>query len=89
MDLFDVAEHGGSIESGLSNVSVRRALIIGVVTDILFPLHQQRELADGLKKFVDDVEFAELNSINGHDSFLVDMERFHPVIRKFYGTDNS
>ncbi len=87
MDLFDVNEHGGSIESVLSNVALQRALIIGVVTDILFPIHQQKELAEVLRKFVDDVEFTELNSINGHDSFLVDMESFHPVIRKFFGNE--
>ena len=87
MDLFDVAEHGGSIETGLSNIKLHRALIIGVVTDILFPIHQQIELADGLRKFVDDVEFAQLNSIQGHDSFLVDMESFHPVIRRFFGSE--
>lgn len=79
MDLFDINE--------LSGIGVRRALIIGVVTDILFPLHQQKELADGLKDFVDEVEFTELSSINGHDSFLVDMDRFQPVIRKHFGTE--
>ncbi len=81
MDFFDVDD--------LSSIAVRRALIIGVVTDILFPIHQQKELADALKPLVDDVEMVELNSINGHDSFLVDMERFDPVIRKFFGTGSA
>ena len=81
MDLFDVDE--------LSRIGLRRALIIGVVTDILFPVHQQKELADGLTEFVDEIEFTELDSINGHDSFLVDMERFHPVIRKHFGTAST
>jgi homoserine O-acetyltransferase/O-succinyltransferase len=81
MDFFDVQE--------LSNIALQRVVIVGVVTDILFPIHQQRELADGLRKFVEDVEFTELSSINGHDSFLVDMDSFHPVIRKFYRTDTS
>lgn len=89
MDLFDVEEHGVSIETGLSRVDMRRALIIGVVTDILFPIHQQKELADGLKTFVGDVEFVQLNSIQGHDSFLVDMESFHPVIRRYFATETS
>ncbi len=89
MDLFDVEEHGGSIESGLSKVAIRRALIIGVVTDILFPIHQQKELADDLRKFVNDVEFVKLDSINGHDSFLVDIDSFDPVIRKFFGTGSD
>ncbi len=81
MDFFDVND--------LSRIGVRRALIVGVVTDILFPMHQQNELADGLKEFVDDVEYLNLDSINGHDSFLVDMDSFQPVIRKFYGIDTS
>jgi len=89
MDLFDVAEHGGSIETGLSNIKLHRALIIGVVTDILFPIHQQKELADGLDDVVDNVQFAELNSIQGHDSFLVDTANFDPVIRRFFGTDSA
>ncbi len=89
MDLFDVEEHGGSIEIGLSKVAIRRALIIGVVTDILFPIHQQKELADDLRKFVNDVEFVKLDSINGHDSFLVDIDSFDPVIRKFFGTGSD
>ncbi len=86
MDLFDVAEHGASIEAGLSNLDLRRALVIGVTTDILFPIHQQKELADALGKVVDDVQFTELNSIQGHDSFLVDMDRFRPVVCKFLDT---
>ena len=81
MDSFDIQD--------LSNVALKRVLIVGVVTDILFPIHQQKELADSLNKIVDDVEFVELQSINGHDSFLVDMDSFHPVIRKFYGTDGD
>ena len=86
MDLFDVNEHGGSIEAALRKLRLRRALIIGVVTDILFPPHQQKALADALGKHVDDVKFTQLPSIQGHDSFLVDRENFHPVIRDFFGT---
>ena len=86
MDLFDVAEYGGSIKASLNNLDLRRAIVIGVTTDILFPIHQQRELADALDKVVDDVQFIELNSIHGHDSFLVDMDNFIPVLGKFFET---
>lgn len=89
MDLFDVTEHGGSIEAGLNNLDLRRALVIGVITDILFPIHQQRELAAAMDKVVDNVQFIELNSIQGHDSFLVDMDNFRPVICKFFETCNT
>lgn len=89
MDLFDVAEHGGSIEAGLSRLELQRALIIGVTTDILFPIHQQKELADAMSENVENVQFTRLDSIQGHDSFLVDMDRFRPVLGKFFGTCES
>jgi homoserine O-acetyltransferase len=84
-DLFDVAEHGGSVAAGLARVRAEQALVIGVTTDFLFPVHQQRELAEGLRQGVADVEYVELPSIQGHDSFLVDMDRFRPVIQRFFG----
>jgi len=82
-DLFDIAEHGGSVPAGLARIVVDKALVIGVASDILFPIHQQRELADGIAAAGNDVKFVQLDSINGHDSFLVDMDRFRPVIHKF------
>ena len=84
MDLFDVCDHGGSLAAGLARVQVERALVIGVETDILFPLGQQEELAEGLRATVDDVTFRRLASIQGHDSFLVDMDRFRPAIADFF-----
>jgi len=84
MDLFDAADHGGSVAKGLSMVKAKRALVIGVVSDFLFPVQQQQELAQGLKASVADVTYAELESIQGHDSFLVDMDRFRPVLDEYF-----
>jgi homoserine O-acetyltransferase len=87
MDLFDLAEHGGgSVCEALAYFKAERALIIGVETDLLFPIEQQQELADGLKGGERKVEFARLPSLQGHDSFLVDMDRFRPLIGDFLKT---
>ena len=83
MDLFDLAEHGGSVDASMAKIKVTRALIIGVTTDILFPLAQQRELADSLSAAKTDVEYVEIDSPNGHDAFLIDEEHFSPVVKKF------
>ncbi len=82
-DLFDLAEYGGSLASGFKRLQLERALIIGVTTDILFPIEQQRELADGFKVGCTDAQLVELDCIRGHDSFLVDMDAFRPVIWDF------
>ena len=84
MDLFDVAEHGGSVNAGLAKIHAKSTLVIGVETDILFPIQQQREISEGIRKSGRNVELVELDSINGHDSFLVDEVHFAPVMRAFF-----
>ncbi len=83
MDLVDVAEHGGTVEAGLGRIQAERCLVVGVESDLLFPLWQQRELADGLRAQGRDVAFESLPSIQGHDSFLVDTARFGRVVGDF------
>ena len=83
-DLFDLAEHGGSLRLGVSKLKLQKALVIGVETDILFPLHQQERLAECLSLVIDDVTFRPLDCIRGHDSFLVEMDAFRPEISRFF-----
>ena len=84
MDLFDVADHGGSVEHGLARVGTRRVMVIGVETDLLFPIDHQKRIADGLNDGNREVEFFNLPSIQGHDAFLVDMDRFRPILCDFF-----
>ena len=83
MDWFDIAEHGDSLAEAFAKIAVRRALVIGVTTDILFPLRQQREIARLMREAGTDVEFVEIDSKNGHDAFLIDDEHFSPVVKQF------
>jgi homoserine O-acetyltransferase len=84
MDLFDATDHGGSLDSALKRVRLEQALVIGVETDFLFPIEQQEELALGLQPYVGELSFRRLPSIHGHDSFLVDMDRFRPAVARFF-----
>jgi homoserine O-acetyltransferase/O-succinyltransferase len=86
MDIFDVADHGGSIEAGLGRIRAEKTLVVGVLTDFLFPLDQQREIAEVLSMQGHDVTFVALPSVQGHDSFLVDFDRFAPTLRSFLAT---
>ena len=82
-DLFSLAEHGGSLEAGFRRLKLDRALVIGTQTDILFPIHQQHQLAEGIRSVCKDTHLVELDCIQGHDAFLVDMDAFRPVICDF------
>jgi homoserine O-acetyltransferase len=86
MDWFDLAEYAdGDVLAGLAAIRVEKALAIGVHTDILFPLQQQEQVADGLRAGGAEAEFADLDSPQGHDAFLVDIAHFGPVIAAFLG----
>ncbi len=89
-DWFDLAEYGdgaadpeAAVRRALARLKLERALVIGVETDILFPLEQQQELAEGLSAGGVEVDFVGLDSPRGHDAFLVDTVRFGAAIGAF------
>ena len=94
MDWFDLGDHCagrcGDAETdtraGLAAIRIEKALAIGAETDILFPLQQQREIAEGLRAGGADASFLPLPSPQGHDAFLVDFDRFAPAVRGFLDT---
>jgi homoserine O-acetyltransferase len=94
MDWFDIGEYApgrdtgtppgpGDAMAGLARIRIERALAIGVHTDILFPLQQQEQIADGLRAGGAHAAFLPLPSPQGHDAFLVDIDRFGPAVRGF------
>lgn len=85
-DWFDIAEYGeGSVLEGLKRIHIEQAMVIGVSTDILFPLEQQEQIADGLQAAGAEVEFVALDSPQGHDAFLVDIPNYSRAIGGFLG----
>ncbi len=83
-DWFDIAEYGhGSVLEGLKRIHIERAMVIGVSTDILFPLQQQEQIAEGLQAAGARVEFVALDSPQGHDAFLVDIDNYSRAIGGF------
>jgi len=73
MDLFDLLEDKGT--GPLVERILCPALVIGVTTDVLFPVWQQRELAEALTKRRVAVTYVELDAAYGHDAFLIERER--------------
>lgn len=83
-DWFDIAEYGhGSVLEGLKRIRIEQAMVIGVSTDILFPLQQQEQIAEGLEAAGARVEFVALDSPQGHDAFLVDIDNYSRAIGGF------
>merc|ERR1719181_1692592 len=70
-----------SLVAGLANATMP-ALVIGVQTDVLFPVWQQKEIADSLKKAGNkQVTYYELDSVFGHDGFLLEQQAIGPAVK--------
>ena len=87
IDRFDLGKAAdGCADRALTQISLERALVLGTETDILFPLSQQRQIADGLRAGGVSTLFAALDSPQGHDSFLVDIPMFGAPVAAFLST---
>jgi homoserine O-acetyltransferase len=82
MDRFELGKHGGH-EAVLRRAQLEQALVIGVESDLLFSVAEQRSVAYELQKAGVVTYFRPLSCIEGHDSFLIDIERFGREIRSF------
>ena len=80
MDLHDIARGRGSLEAATERITAP-TLTIGVNSDILYPLYQQRQIAELL-----GCEHVEIDSPHGHDGFLIEPDAVGPPLAEFLTT---
>ncbi len=76
MDSHNVGRNRGSVEAALASITAK-ALVIGVTTDILFPVSEQVFLA----QHIPNATFAAIESLYGHDGFLLEFEQIEKLLR--------
>jgi homoserine O-acetyltransferase len=82
MDSHNVGRNRHGVEKALSLIKAR-TLVIGIKSDVLFPIEEQQYLFRHIPKSA----FAELDSFYGHDGFLIETELLTNVITSFFKTD--
>ena len=81
MDLYDLARDDGA-DYWLGKIDAP-VLLIGISSDWLFPPGDVEALAGHIAYLGKDVTYAEIESINGHDSFLKDWDQLGPMLESF------
>jgi homoserine O-acetyltransferase/O-succinyltransferase len=82
IDRFDLSAHGDPVVL-LRRAGLEEALVIGVQTDLLFTVDEQQAVAGCLEAAGIATRFVSLPCIQGHDSFLIDLETFGREIGAF------
>lgn len=78
MDSHNIGRNRNSIVDALKTVKAN-TLVIGIENDILFPLSEQKYLAE----HIEDAQFYALQSDYGHDGFLIETDALTNVIGNF------
>jgi homoserine O-acetyltransferase len=84
MDMHDAAAGRGSLEEAFSRLNGKGFLAVGISSDILFPSWQVMEAARYAGKAGARADYEEIESDNGHDSFLIDFDQLDEILRFFF-----
>ena len=77
-DTHNVGRGRGGKEKALQQIKAK-VLSLGISSDLLFPVYEQKYLADHVKNGI----YREIDSLYGHDGFLVETEKLTETIRPF------
>jgi homoserine O-acetyltransferase/O-succinyltransferase len=84
MDTHDVSRGRGSFKDVLKQVNIP-VNVVGVDSDHLYPVHEQKELAT----YLANAEYNEVQSPYGHDAFLIEFEQLRNIIQPFLEKQHS
>ena len=84
MDAHNVGRGRNSVEDALQKIRAK-TLVIGIETDILFPLVEQKFLADEIP----GASYKAIQSHYGHDGFLLEFDQIELIIRDFLEEENN
>lgn len=78
-DSHNVGRERGSVTNALKQVKAS-TLCIGIKSDILFPVNEQKFVAENVIKGT----YSEIDSFFGHDGFLIEAGQVSATIKKFW-----
>lgn len=81
MDSHNVGRNRGGIVQALSLIKAR-TLVLGIKSDLLFPVAEQHFL----ERHIPDAEYREIDSLYGHDGFLIEYKQLTQIIRAWRET---
>jgi homoserine O-acetyltransferase/O-succinyltransferase len=82
MDYWDLPKRYGSLDAALAR-SQAAYLVLSFTSDWLYPTSESVAIAGAARRVGRPVEYVEIESVAGHDAFLVDYQPQVPLITEF------
>ena len=79
MDSHHLGRGRNSVENALNQITAE-TLVIGIDSDILFPVSEQKFLAEHIK----NAKLEVISSLYGHDGFLIETEKISTLLKKHF-----
>ena len=80
---IDITRNRGSFEEIVSKIEAS-IHIIGIDSDLFFTANENRETYEELKKLNKNVSYKEIESIHGHDAFLIEYEQLDNLLKDIF-----
>ncbi|KEO85018.1 homoserine O-acetyltransferase MetX [Tumebacillus flagellatus] len=82
MDGHDVGRGRGGLQAALRQITAR-VLWVGIDSDRLYTAAEQRACYEALKGAGVKCSYAEIQSVHGHDAFLIEREQTAEIVKSF------
>lgn len=82
MDSHDIGRGRGGIKAALERIEAK-VLSVAISKDLLYPADHQEEIVDLMRALGKDVDYHFVESIYGHDGFLVEFVKIGPLVERF------
>jgi homoserine O-acetyltransferase len=82
MDMHDLGRGRGGLDAALARITCP-TMVVSIDSDTLYTPRQQLELRDGLAANGTRVDYTQIESIHGHDGFLIEFDQLGPIVDSF------
>lgn len=82
MDSHDIGRNRGGIKKAIESIQAH-VLSIAISDDLLYPAQHQEEVVAMMKAAGKNVEYHYIDSIYGHDGFLVEFVKIGPLVESY------
>ena len=80
---IDITRSREPLEKVVANIT-SKIHMISINTDVFFTAAENRETYERLKHIKSDIYYDEIDSIHGHDAFLIEYEQLNLLLRNIF-----